>query len=225
VPVYSVKSFSFDPTTHTATWTLNSAISSDKLMLDLNGDAGGVSAASDPTALLDGEWTTSVTTTASGDGTTGGHFHFRLDVLPGNANNAQGVNGLDLNAVRNRQLLSTTNLGTGATTYTIFYDVNGSGGINGLDLNAVRNCQLLNLPAGEHTAPAPAPAPTATAAGAAEVPAPLNSTSSKSVTKPAVAAEPAAVAKPVAIAKPAVFASRRITGSDVLGKVQESVLN
>ena len=84
--------FSYDPTTFTATWTLPQAIGPDKLLLQLNADG------SDPIEdsagnRLDGEWTNPTSTTQSssstypsGNGTAGGDFLFRFNVLPGDAN-------------------------------------------------------------------------------------------------------------------------------------------
>ena len=79
VATYAFSAYQYDAATHTATWTLAQPLRNDKVLLDLDGDAGGVNAAA---ALLDGDWTTAGTF-PSGDGAAGGDFKFRFNVLPG----------------------------------------------------------------------------------------------------------------------------------------------
>ena len=90
VPSYNVSggTFSYNPSTFTATWTLPQPIGPDKLMLALNANE------SDPIKdaagnRLDGEWTNPTSTTAtgtstypSGNGLAGGDFHFRSTCFP-----------------------------------------------------------------------------------------------------------------------------------------------
>ena len=91
VPSYSFApgSFSFDPITYVATWTLDSSVADDRLTITLESDAtAGVHAAG--AVALDGEWDNptdrfdvSSDTFASGDGSAGGDFVFNVEVLPG----------------------------------------------------------------------------------------------------------------------------------------------
>jgi hypothetical protein len=156
---YPTSAFAYDATTSTATWTITAAaFVNDKLLLDLDADAGtGVTDTSGN--QLDGEWANPAAspstpggadTFPSGNGTAGGDFRFRLNVLPGDANRSGGsVIGSDVTLVRNNQ-----NFSPGSAGYTVFRDVNGSATIIGSDVTAVRNRQGLSLPAGEPTAPA-----------------------------------------------------------------------
>jgi hypothetical protein len=201
--------FTYDAVNHVATWTLPT-LTKDKLLIELSGSTGGVSAAGDPTLLLDGDWTTSVTTGSSGDGTAGGDFDFRLNVLPGDVNQTAPVNATDVTLVKNRQLSSVTN----PTNYGIFYDVDGSGSIIASDVALVKNRQLTTLPPGEPapSAPVATQAVSAAAVAAPVTTAPVKATSTsapKTLAKPAPKPAPApkVVSKP---SSPSVFASRRI---------------
>ncbi len=70
VAQYTFANFSYNSTTHTATWTLASAIGTDKLSLDLM--STGPDAVTDTSGNpLDGEWTTAANNYPSGDGTAG----------------------------------------------------------------------------------------------------------------------------------------------------------
>jgi len=103
-PTYSyaaTNGFVYDAVTHVATWTLTSSVTADKLLMELA--SAGVSAAGDPTVKLDGEYVTSTTIGASGDGTAGGDFNFRVNVLPGDVNQTSPVNATDVTLVKNRQ--------------------------------------------------------------------------------------------------------------------------
>ncbi len=151
-PSYNVSggTFSYDSTTFTATWTLPQPIGPDKLMLTLNADG------SDPIRdlaghCLDGEWTNPASTTdtggsayPSGSGMAGGDFHFRLNVLPGDAGQ-DGVVGLaDLN-----NLL--TNYGKSGMTLAQG-DFTGDGAVGLADLNSLLTNYGLSLPSAEPTA-------------------------------------------------------------------------
>jgi hypothetical protein len=93
VPSYAFADFAYDPAARTATWTLARPLRGDKVLLDLDGDAGGASAPTGPGgeagAALDGEWTNGTGSGAaaypSGDGAAGGDFEFRLNALSGDA--------------------------------------------------------------------------------------------------------------------------------------------
>ena len=105
VPSYDVAggTFSYDSTTFTATWTLPQSIGADQLMLALNANGSDPIRLTPPARILDGDWTNPASTTAtsgsaypSGNGTAGGNFNFRFNVLPGDANQDGLVNISDL---------------------------------------------------------------------------------------------------------------------------------
>jgi hypothetical protein len=89
----TVTGFTYDAATKTATWTLGSPVTLDKLRLVLA--AAGV-------RDFDGEWANGTDAYPSGDGSIGGDFNFRLNVLRGDATGDGTVNALDLAAVRQR---------------------------------------------------------------------------------------------------------------------------
>src|SRR5206468_2162311 len=123
----------YDAPTRTATWTLGRAIGSDRVVLRLRSDAGadantGVSAGGEP---LDGEWADGADAYPSGDGTAGGDFAFRVNVLPGDVNRDGVVNAQDLGRVRARQQTRAgSSAAATAVDYGAFEDVNGDGRIN-----------------------------------------------------------------------------------------------
>ncbi len=163
---YAFSSFSYDPATFTATWTLDLAaqpdgsigIGADRLLIDLEDtvtDTNGTA--------LDGEWANPLglpgtgDSFPSGDGAPGGDFLFRFDVLPGNVDLGLATGPVlsnDLILTRNAQLTT-----PGQPNYSAFRDVNGDGVILSNDVIKVRNRQLTSLPG---TAPTSASAsPTA----------------------------------------------------------------
>ena len=148
VPSYGVNALSNDLGSHTATFRLTQQVAADKLVLDLTGVTGGGMA-------LDGEWA-SGGTFPSGDGTPGGNFRFRMDVLPGNVNGTGSVLADDFSAVKARFFRSTSNPGSGATAYTVFHDVDGSGAILADDFSGVKARFFSSLPGPEPLAFAPA---------------------------------------------------------------------
>jgi hypothetical protein len=93
---YTTPGFNYLATPRTATWQVAPAFGRDKLLLDLNGTtAGGVMDAAGN--ALDGEWLNGGATEnyPSGDGSPGGDFEFRLNVLPGDVNGSGTVDGSD----------------------------------------------------------------------------------------------------------------------------------
>ena len=140
--------FSYDPTTFTATWTLPQAIGRDKLLLDLNADG------SDPIEdsagnRLDGEWINPTSTTQSssstypsGNGTAGGDLLFRFNVLPGDANGDGTVNLSDLTIVGQHWEQSGVLGG----------DFNGDGVVNLSDLTLLGQDWRTRLPSAEPVA-------------------------------------------------------------------------
>ena len=148
VPSYTVSSgtFTYDPSTFTATWTLPQPIGPDKLMLALNADGSDPieDAAGD---RLDGEWTnptspadTGGSTYPSGDGVAGGNFDFRFNVLPGDATQDGTVNVADMNKVLTN--VNSTGMSRGQG------DVTGDGAVDVSDLNVVLTNYNQSLPSG-----------------------------------------------------------------------------
>ena len=144
----TVDGFTYDAATFTATWKLAAPITADKLLIDLDGDMGGVTDIAGN--LLDGEWEDTTSTFPSGDAAAGGDFQFRFNILPGDVDR----NGMtiinDLILVRNS--LSQTPVDTG---YSIFKDMDGSGQILINDMILVRNRLTTALPEGEPSVPEP----------------------------------------------------------------------
>ncbi len=151
-PSYNVSggTFSYDPTTFTATWTLPQSIGIDKLMLTLN--AGGSGPIEDAAGnRLNGEWTnptsttsTGTTTYPSGNGVAGGDFDFRFNVLPGDATQDGTVDGYDLGEVLGNYTKSGK---TGADG-----DFTGDGTVDGYDLSVLVGDYTKTLPSGEPAA-------------------------------------------------------------------------
>jgi hypothetical protein len=100
--------------------------------------------------LVDGDWTTGGTY-PSGNGSAGGDFRFRINILPGDITRDAKVNALDLAGVKRRLNRAAGDSVTGAGAFSAFTDVDASGRINALDLGAVK--QRLNqvLPAAQPT--------------------------------------------------------------------------
>ena len=111
---YSVSAFSYSSTDHVATWSLSAAIGPDKLYVALPGT--GTTAVKDATGnVLDGEWNNptsysqvgSTDTFPSGNGSAGGDFAFRFDVLPGDSTGGSlgKVNVADVAQTKSRSTL------------------------------------------------------------------------------------------------------------------------
>jgi len=191
-PVIATNGFSYDSTNHVATWTLASSLTKDKLNLGVL--SAGVTLKSDPTVTLDGEFTTGVTTGASGDGTAGGDFNFRVNVLPGDLDQTSPVIAGDVSTVISSQFSTTV-----SPKYNALYDVDGSGAILAPDVSAVISAQFTRLPTAD-------PVPSAPVAG--------STVAAQSVTASVVASKPA---KPVVVlpAKVPAFAVKRIKRNDL----------
>jgi subtilisin-like proprotein convertase family protein len=128
---YGTSSYSFDPATNTATWTLTTPVRSDRIRLDL-------SAAPTPVNL---------------NSVTGGPEEFFLNLLTNDVNGNGVGNIADVVEVRNRQGQS-----TGGGSYSIFHDLNGSGAIDATDLFISQQNAFNRLPAGTFPSPSPAAA-------------------------------------------------------------------
>jgi hypothetical protein len=144
VASYPVVDMAYDTVSHTATWLIGRTIGNDRLLLDLDADAGGVNAAG---VALDGEWASGADTFPSGDGTPGGDFRFQVNVLPGDTTRSGSVVADDFSEVKKRFFRSTTSPGpAGDTQYTIFHDVDGSSSIVAADFSEVKRRFFNTLP-------------------------------------------------------------------------------
>lgn len=101
---YAVSGFNYDGFTYTATWTLEDPINSaDQVTITLD-DADVLSKTTG--ARLDGEWDNPANrgdaasdTFPSGDNAEGGHFAFRVNTLPGDADGNGEVDFLDVSSL------------------------------------------------------------------------------------------------------------------------------
>lgn len=141
-PVYPIVAFTYDPATNTATWTLGSSPNADRIILDLDGDVGGVVAAGTG-RRLDGEYAGLF---SSGDGREGGDFRFQVNVLAGDATRNGEVNAADVGQVR-RRLPGPRSLG-----YSLLADIDGDGAISAADEAIITPRLFSKLPLGR---PAP----------------------------------------------------------------------
>ena len=119
----------------------------DKLLLKVNAAAvtNGLGEA------LDGEWTDTVSTFASGDGTAGGDFRFRINSLPGDADGDGAVGDVDLSI-----LLSAFGTGPPTPLTNPRSDMNGDLSVGDNDLSVLLANFGGTLPAGAPAAPEPA---------------------------------------------------------------------
>ena len=112
---YSVSGFSYNEADHVATWSLSVAMGPDRLYVALPGS--GSAPVSDLAGnVLDGEWTNpssysqagSTDTFPSGNGSAGGDFAFRFDVLPGDSTGGSlgKVNVADVAQSKSRSTLA-----------------------------------------------------------------------------------------------------------------------
>ena len=139
---YMISDFNYNSSIHAATWTLQQPVATDKILIDLTGvtDQAGIA--------LDGEWTNGISTFPSGNGTAGGDFQFRLNVLPGDVTQDGMVISNDGVMVRNA--LGTT---AGMPGYSVFLDVTADGMVISNDRIIVRNQLGVQLPDGEPVVP------------------------------------------------------------------------
>jgi hypothetical protein len=150
--------FSYNALTRTATWRLpaGQTFGNDRILLVLDCDSpnGVRTAAGD---FLDGDWVNPSASAAggdafpSGDGTPGGDFLFRINILPGDVDRSGTVLADDFSGVKRRFFRSTTNPGTGDGAYGVFHDVDGSGSILANDFSEVKRRFFNRLPEGQPT--------------------------------------------------------------------------
>jgi uncharacterized delta-60 repeat protein len=126
--VPAITGFSWNSATHTGTWTFAAALPRGKFLLHLKGtllDTVGNG--------LDGEWNVS-SSTASGNGTAGGDFNFRFNVLPGDFDGNNGVTITEVLQARNR-----AGKGTASVGYAYREDIDGNGNITITEVLQSRN--------------------------------------------------------------------------------------
>ncbi|PQO38019.1 hypothetical protein C5Y97_07990 [Blastopirellula marina] len=155
VPDYAaasmIGSVSYDSGSFVATIHLSTPFAADKVLLQIEDGVTDLAG-----NQLDGEWTDSVST-ESGNGTAGGDFNFRFNVLPGDVNGNGIVLGDDVLAVNGKTFTF-----PGFPSYDPFTDIDGSGSVLGDDVLAVNGRTFTFLPGGEPVAPAPLVASLAT---------------------------------------------------------------
>jgi hypothetical protein len=120
---YAFSDFSYESSSWTATWTLASNLTKDKILLDLDGD-GMTPVHNAEGQLLDGAWIDGTSSFPSGDGNPGTDFQFRVNILPADTDKSNLVTNSDSTAVGLRIGKS-----IGVTGYLYNYDLDGSGTI------------------------------------------------------------------------------------------------
>jgi hypothetical protein len=143
VPSYVADSFLYDPSTFTATWTFATPLAADRLLLALDDavtDGGG--------NALDGEWIDTAYEYPSGNGSAGGQFVFRINVLPGDVDGSGDVTSADVIKARRK-----SNTAPGDPDYSCFHDVDGSASINSADVIRIRRLANTSLPPDGPTPP------------------------------------------------------------------------
>ena len=146
---YSVSGFSYSSADHVATWSLSAAIGPDKLYVAVPGS--GTTAVRDAAGnVLDGEWSNptsysqvgSTSSFPSGNGTAGGDFAFRFDVLPGDSTGGSlgKVNVADVAQTKSRSTLAVS-----SSSYRSDFD--GNNLINVADVAYVKSkSSIYSLP-------------------------------------------------------------------------------
>ncbi len=140
---YGFDNFTYDPASHTATWTLAEPVYNDKLLLDLDGNG------LDPVAnlaneVLDGNWTNAESSYPSGDATAGGDFEFLLNVLTGDADGNGTVNAADTALVSGAE-----GKAAGQPGYSALFDIDGDAGIDAADTAEVSAALGSSSPTGD----------------------------------------------------------------------------
>lgn len=138
-----VRSVSYDPLKFTATINLSAPLDADKLLLQVN---DGVTDLADNS--LDGEWIDAISK-ESGNGSAGGDFRLRFNVLPGDFDGNGFVLGSDVVGLREKAFTF-----AGTPGFDPFSDVDGSGVVLGSDVVLTRNRSFTSLPSGDPTPPA-----------------------------------------------------------------------
>jgi len=120
-------SFTYDNSSHTATWTLAQPIGNDTISLSL-ASTGPAAVTDSHGAALDGEWPSATGNFPSGDGAAGGDFHFSFNVLPGDVSHDGVVDIQDVTFVANHWLQASP-----------LSDANGDGVVNIQETTLIAN--------------------------------------------------------------------------------------
>ena len=97
---YSLNAPVYEAAKKALVWTLSAGtFAKDKLRINLSGQLADLAG-----NALDGEWTDSVSGPASGNGSPGGDFRFRFNVLPGDWNQSGQVQANDWGFARSKLL-------------------------------------------------------------------------------------------------------------------------
>ena len=115
---YPSSTFSYNSTTHTATWNFANSLSTDAYQLSVP----YTSVADTAGNPLDGEWTDS-SSTHSGNNLAGGNFAFHLNILPGDLNHSGTVDLSDYDIWFNHLQTSTFNPALGDLNASGFVDL------------------------------------------------------------------------------------------------------
>ena len=127
-PSPAVINFNYDADRWVATWDYDRPLSLNKYLVALGGSVVDAEA-----NALDGEWTTGVSRFGSGDGTAGGQFAFRFNVVPGDVDGSGRVTLDEAGLVRSKNGKLVTSLG-----YFYRIDLDGSGGITSAEADETR---------------------------------------------------------------------------------------
>ena len=209
--------FQYNSATDTATWTFASPLATDKYLLCIPSAAVMNSSGT----ALDGDWTNPVggatgSSFPSGNGSAGGDFDFRFNVVQGDVNRDSVVTGLDGTTVRLHLGQTTASPG-----YSIYSDVDGDGTIASSDIADVRAALLQRLPAAEPTPPGgqqhqtavpTASLPNSSASSASLVSSSPPVSSSSAATPSKSPASPSTPGKQVVASTPAVVSSKGSEG-------------
>ena len=149
--------FTYDPPSRTATWRLaaGQVFGNDRIVIDL--DADGVKAPGGDGESLDGEWANPAGELPgddwpSGDGTAGGDFRLRLNLLPGDVTGDGIVLARDFADVKKKFFKDTLSTPEGTDAdYSPFYDIEGSGAILAFDYAEVKKRFFNELPPPDDT--------------------------------------------------------------------------
>jgi hypothetical protein len=126
----TISGFSYNASTHVATWTFASPPVGNRILLHF--DAASVTDTAGD--MLDGYWqnASSSSTTGSGNGGQGSDFNFVMYVLPGDQLNQQTVTLADA-----KQIVPSINVSAGDTNYNYRMDVLGQGTITLADAKQI----------------------------------------------------------------------------------------
>ncbi|MCH8923993.1 MAG: lamin tail domain-containing protein, partial [Planctomycetes bacterium] len=136
-----VAGFAYDNAQRIATWTLESPLRADALLIDLSSDVHDVGGRG-----LDADWIDGFSTFPSGNDFVEGdeRFRFRINVLPGNVDAGPTVDRADL-----VEAIHHLGLGAGDAAYDPLHDLTGDAQIDLVDLRELLRRLHTRLPSSE----------------------------------------------------------------------------